>query len=317
MIQLKDTKYQKTSDFLSNAVDIAEYYGFTSIDEIPRAQSADRRPRTATHANDPEILFARRDERALPPIVRRVLTLARPSHGTLLAWRVADATNNNPATSLELHVMGTNSSIAEALLIVVANAIMEEAGVGQRTLSINNLGGPESSGRYVRDVGTYLRKHLDSITPTLRPRAATDPLGTLIQLIERGHPAVSRAPQSMEYLTEEERHRFWELLEYLETSGLPYELNSQILGSRDFWSHTLFEMSAVDTESGVRMPFALGGRYDPLASRLKRAPEHSAMIAIAVESRGKSTVKSEEHGIPLIYFAHLGSEARRRAIPLL
>ena len=138
------------------------------------------------------------------------------------------------------------TTIAEALLIIVANAIAEEAGVKDRVLSINNVGAPDSSGRFVRDIGLYLRKHIESISPTLRPRAAEDPLGTLVQLIERGHPAVSRAPQAMEYLTEEERHRFWGLLEYLEVFGLPYELNGQILGSRDCWAHSLFDLSTVD-----------------------------------------------------------------------
>src|SRR6204780_5439623 len=125
----------------------------------------------------------------------------------------------------------------------------------------------ESSNRYVRDVGTYLRKHIDTISPTLRPRAATDPLGTLVQLIERGHPGVARAPQAMEYLTEEERRRFWELLEYLEVSGLSYELTPTILGSRDCWAHALYELSTMDEETNSRIPIAFGGRYDPLTTR--------------------------------------------------
>src|SRR6202044_4064695 len=135
--------------------------------------------------------------------------------------------------SLELHVVGAQGAIAEALLLIVASTIAEEAGLPKQVLSINNIGSLESSNRYVRDVGTYLRKHIDTISPTLRPRAATDPLGTLVQLIERGHPAVPRAPQAMEYLTEDERRRFWELLEYLEIAGLSYELSPTVLGSRD------------------------------------------------------------------------------------
>ena len=88
----------------------------------------------------------------------------------------------------------------------------------------------------------------------------------------------------MEYLTEEERSRFWELLEYLEAVGLPYELNGQILGSRDCWSHSLFEISQVDTATGLRVPVAFGGRYDPLISRFARAPRNAAMISITYES---------------------------------
>src|SRR3989344_50657 len=192
-----------------------------------------------------------------------------------------------PSVSLELHIIGNGSAIAEALLIVVANAIAQECGLGERVLSINNIGSTESSNRFVRDVGTYLRKHIESISPTLRPRAALDPLGTLVQLIERGHPAMPRAPQEMEYLTEDERRRFWDLLEYLEAFGLPYELSPHVLGSRDCWSHSLYQVSGVDPETGSRIPIAFGGRYDPLAARYAAAPTSAATISITCEIPGK------------------------------
>ncbi len=314
MIRLKDTTYQKTSDLLEDAVRIAEYYGFAPLEEIPRAPREGKREGGAT---EPDISFARRDERALAASARRTLMCMRPAHGTLLAWRLSNPGSSVPAASFELHVVGSSSMIAEALLIVVTQAIARGAGIAEPLLSINNIGGAESSGRYVRDVGTYLRKHIDSISPTLRERASSDPVGTLVQLIEKGHPAVPRAPQAMEYLTEEERRRFWELLEYLETANIPYELNPQILGSRDCWSHTLYEIGSVDQETGTRVPFALGGRYDPLASRFKKGPEKSAMIAISIEARGKVRARRSSIGVPLIYFTQLGPEARRRAIPVL
>ncbi|KKW28206.1 MAG: Histidine-tRNA ligase [Candidatus Kaiserbacteria bacterium GW2011_GWB1_52_6] len=266
--------------------------------------------------SDPEIAYARRDERALASSARKCLSYVRDT-GTLLAWRVAHGTTGIPSASLELHVMGTGSAIAEAILLVVAHAIIEETGLKERSLSINNIGSYESSNRFVRDVGLYLRKHIESISPTLRPKAVEDPLGTLVQLIERGHPATPRAPQPMEYLTEEERQRFWELLEYLEVFGLQYELNAHILGSRDCWAHSLFEISVVDEESSAHITIASGGRYDPLATRFAGRPISAAMISITSEVRGSSRVKRETHGAPTIYFAHLGPEARRRSLGVM
>ena len=121
----------------------------------------------------------------------------------------------------------------------------------------------------------------------------------------------------MEYVTEDERRRFWDLLEYLEKADLPYELNGQILGSRDCWTHALFEIASVDPESGAHTIIAFGGRFDPLMSRFARAPYPAAMIAIHCESRGAQRLRQPARGIPLMYFAHLGHEARRRALPAL
>ena len=292
---------------------------------MPRAAASvngiARQPIMPLSKIESEITFARRDERSLLSSARKCLNSAQRD-GALLAWRVLESGSGIPSMSLELHIMGPSSAIAEALLVVVANAITEESGIKERVLSVNNIGSSDSSNRFVRDVGLYLRKHIESISPTLRPRAATDPLGTLVQLIERGHPAAPRAPQAMEYLTEEERRKFWELLEYLETFGLPYELNAHILGSRDCWSHSLFEISTTDTESGARIPVAFGGRYDPLASRFARTPASAAMVSITCEVRGKTRIPREKRAPqneaqPAIYFAHLGGEARRRALSVM
>ncbi len=343
MIRIKDTQYPNTAAFLGNAIRIAEYYGFAPLEGMQRnpantGAASSKRGVLPLAKIESAIAFARRDERTLLSSARKCMSclptqvnlpsasatgpIAPPHSGTLLAWRTLASTTGIPSVSFELHVVGSASAIAEALLIVVANAIAQEAGINERALAINNIGSSDSSNRFVRDIGLYLRKHIDSISPTLRPRAATDPLGTLVQLIERGHPATPRAPQATEYLTEEERRKFWELLEYLEMFGLPYELNAHILGSRDCWSHSLFEISTMDTETGARMPIAFGGRYDPLASRFARTPSSATMVSITCEVRGKTTVKREKRvpqseAQPAIYFAHLGGEARRRVLGVL
>lgn len=321
MIRLKDTRFPNTAGFLENAIRIAEYYGFSALEQMPRmpATMIAERKLPSLSKIESEIVFARRDEKALLASARRCITSIRES-GALLAWRTSTSTSGIPSISFELHIVGPGSAIAEALLIIAGNAIAEESGIKERVLSINNIGSPESNGRYVRDVGLYLRKHIESISSTLRGRAVSDPLGTLVQLIERGHPAIPRAPQAMEYLTEDERRKFWELLEYLEIFGLPYELNAHILGSRDCWAHSLFEISSLDPESGTRIPLAFGGRYDPLASRVARMGQSAAMISITCEVKGSTRVRRMKQGdknVPMIYFAHLGIEARRRALPVL
>jgi histidyl-tRNA synthetase len=316
MIRIRDTRYPSTAALLGDAIRIAEYYGFVPLEDLPRAEGLTRKPPAAAEVED-ALSFARKDERQLPGVARKAAFAARRSGEALFAWRILQQPANIPSIALELHVFGHGSAMAEALLIVVANAIVQHAGIETRTLSLNNLGSAESSGRYVRDVQQYLRKHIESISPTLRPRAATDPLGTLVQLIDRGHPAVARAPQATEYLTEDERRRFWEFLEYLEVFGLPYELSGHVLGSRDVWSHALYEISTTDTETQTRLPLAFGGRYDPVMSRFSRKPDNAAMVGITIEVRGGVRPKTQSRQAPGIFFAHLGMEARRKALGVI
>lgn len=315
MIRIKDTQYASTSALLSSAIRTAEYYGFRSLDDMPRARA--NAGRAGFGKPEATFNFARRDERMLPVAARKLLSVARKPHEVILGWRITRVPGTPASVSFELHVFGTQSMIAEALLVVVAHAIAQEAGLSECTTSINNIGTTESNGRYTRDVGHYLRKHIETISPNLRVRAAEDPLGTFVTLIERSHPIISRAPQSMEYLNEEERRQLWDFLEYLEVYGLPYELNSHILGSRDCWSHTLFEISSVDPETGARIQVALGGRYDPVVSRMARASSPSTMISITCETQGSQAVRRATPGVPAIYFAQLSDTAKRQSLTVL
>lgn len=317
MIQLKDTRVESTASLITKAIRTAEYYGFVSADSM----LARGKRQLVNSGKGGELFFARRDEKSFLQSAKIALSIVRNDREFPLVWRVvkysAGVRSAYPCITLELHCLGAPTAIAEAILIVVINAIADEIGLVRRSLSINSIGSHESSNRFVRDVGHFLKKHLDSIMPALRPRAAHDPLGTLVQLFEKGHPAMHRAPQSVDYLTEEERRRFWDLLEYLEISNVPYELNPSILGSRDLWSHTLFELSLIDEETSSRVPFAMGGRYDPLATRLLGSPSSAVVATIVTEVRGKSKVPPVKKMTPTLYLAHLGPEARRKALPVL
>ena len=159
MIRLKDTQYPNTAAFLAAAIRIAEYYGFAALYSIPRAgrapigalgePAAPKRTLMPLSEVESEISFARRDERSLLSAARKCLACAQRD-GAVLAWRTLESTAGIPSISFELHVMGSSSAIAEALLIVVANAIAEESGVNERTLSINNIGSPDSSNRQTK-----------------------------------------------------------------------------------------------------------------------------------------------------------------------
>lgn len=314
MIRIKDTPYQNTSAFLTKAIAAAEYYGFRPLEDV----RMERKPMPSATYLEKRLMITKREERALLPAARRCVSSMGGLREPRMFWKIGRGLSRGaPCATLELHIIGVPTAIAEALLIIIADGIAEEASLPRRALALNSIGTTESSTRFVRDIGTYLRKHIESISPVLRPRAADDPLGTLIHLIEKGHPAISRAPQATEYLTEEERRRFWELLEHLEAAGLSYELNPHILGSRDVWSHTLFELSMQDPETGTKTPLAWGGRYDPLARSFAGSHTPAVMATLLCEIKGRALPKRTESREPLLFFAHLGAEARRKALAVL
>ena len=207
------------------------------------------------------------------------------------------------------------------MLINVAQAIASDAGIERRVVRINSMGSNESSARYVRELSAYMRKNSEHIGEHVLARIPGDPLGALLSLVEKQNPIVARAPQSMEFLNEEERHHLANVLEYLEAANTYYELNPFVLGSRDCWTHTLFEVHGVDEATENSVPFARGGRYDRLASRSAQTNAAGVGMTLTFELKGATTPNFERiqrTGTPAsLYFAHLGTEAKRQSLRVL
>jgi len=282
--------------------------------------------RTKIERIDPKTLsFVRRDERGLIPLVnvcagRGLCSVERPT----FFWREGNTqtSGNNRSVSIELHALGVASAIAEAMLINVAQAIAEDAGIERRVVRLNSIGAHDSSARYVRELSNYLRKNSDSIAEAILARVPTDPLGALLALVEKQSPIVARAPQSMEFLNEEERRHLAHVLEFLEASNTFYELNPFVLGSRDCWTHTLFEVHGIHSETEELVPFAKGGRYDRLAtSAMGTGVGAGVGMTLTFELKGASAPRynkiKHENGVSTLYFAHLGDAAKRQSLGIM
>lgn len=300
---------------LSPAIQAAEYYGFQPFESLAQKKHEEGAPKRSGKESKPltDIAFIRPEEKSLVSAAKLFSKHGIRSRAPHFLWRVLEG--DTGTSELELHILNVPTGMAEALLITLAHSIAEEAGVAERVLHINSFGTAESSGRYVRDVNVFLRKHIEEIPSGLRAKAPTDPLGTLHKLVKLKSPLMGSTPQAMEYLNEEERKHLWDVLEYLEASGLYYELNGHIIGSRDIWTHTLFELNMLKREEGDMATIARGGRYDALAARFVGHPLHATMLSLTCSAKGKAVGK---RAIPSsLYFAHLGLEARRKSFKVL
>jgi histidyl-tRNA synthetase len=316
MITIASAKECKNpAELLNRAARVAQFYGFIPMEQAPSVEKGILG--TRTNKIDMQTLsFVRKDERALVSAAKQYVPKGLGDRRqSALLFRLVPA-DRGTSTALELHVVGIPDAIAEGLLISVSDAVAAEAGIEKRIVHINSIGGLDSSSRYMRDVGAYLRRHHEDLPQPIQERILENPIAALLELSQKGHPALTRAPISMDYLNEEERKHFWDVLEHLELADTYYELNPHVLGSRDFWAHTLFEVLRVDPDTGEKIPFARGGRYDSLVGKFVGSGASAVSVSIALDTKTPDTLKQSKLS-PSVYFAHLGKEARRRAIPAL
>jgi len=321
MLNLSLTSLSSTDELLNQAIATAEYYGFSPFDSVPKTRAL--RSNSATKLSPRDVTFVRRDERPLVPLLNSCAWGGLCAQGApIFFWKQGASQKTGPSkhTTLELHILGVPSAIAEAMLITIAQAIARDVGLERQVVRLNSIGTHDSSARFVRELSAYLRKNAGSIAETILARLNDDPMGAFLTLAEKQNPIIMRAPQSMEFLNEEERKHLAQVLEFLEASNTYYELSPFVLGSRDCWTHTIFEIHGIHDSADISVPFARGGRYDRLASRTAGSQCTGAGMVLTFELTGTRVPKMQsvrQSDARPLYFAHLGVEAKRRALPVL
>jgi len=179
-----------------------------------------------------------------------------------------------------LEILGTRKSIADATIINLAKIILEEAGIKNLTFRINSLGDADCRGAFRRDLINYYRKNVRHICVDCRERLKTNPL-RLLDCKQPGCIAIkAEAPESIGYLCASCKTHFKEVLEYLDSLGVNYEVDNTLVRGLDYYTRTVFEIfTESHTDDGELTSLALGGggRYDNLAKTLNSKKEVPAV----------------------------------------
>lgn len=236
---------------------------------------------------------------------------------------IGDKRKANPKESHHgLEIIGTSKSIAEAILIQAAWAMLVDSGETDLHVEINSIGDKESLARFTREITAYYRKFLNDLPPTCKQTFKKD----VFSLLGCDHEACKRladdCPKSINFLSERSRQHFKETLEYLETLGIPYAINNTLVANRDYCSEVIFEIRGAEGH-----PKAIGIRYDTLAKRLghkKELPAAGVCIALDKALMKKSGLSEplKQSTIakilsPQVCFMQLGFEAKLQSLKLI
>lgn len=227
---------------------------------------------------------------------------------------------NSKESHYGFEILGTNKSIAEAILIQFAISILKEAGEDDLHVEINSIGDKESLARFTREVTAYYRKHLHNLPAKCRETFKKD----VFSLLGCDHQECTKlaedCPKAINYLSEKSRQHFKEVLEFLETLEIPYSINNALVANRDYCDETVFEIRKSDPKAH---PLAIGIRYDALAKRLGHKKELAAVgvsIALPTKAVKGTTVKASTVAKildPQICFMQLGFEAKLKSLKLV
>jgi histidyl-tRNA synthetase len=222
-----------------------------------------------------------------------------------------------------LATIGMNKSIAEALVLKTAYDILSDIGIKEIRVSINSIGDKDSTQKFTRELNSYLRKNVNSLPAQIRQSIIKkEILGAYEQIHTMRHPLEASLPQSIKFLSDNNRKHLSEILEHLETGGIPYEIDNFLIGEKNLYSQTLFEIRNIteNTEDRISV-LAKGGRYDEISQHLFHHDIPTVAIVFEFEKKGiikeKKLNEVKKTKKPKVYFIQLGCEAKLKSLHVI
>ncbi len=307
------------------SAEIASYYGFTIIDtptvtkddlqktrrelEIEPARCEDEL-HLVVHPEEKVAILRTYLEKDLVNAPQPVMFYYE---GTMLQEGEKPKKHKPDEHIFHMDMIGSNKSIAEATLIKIAYELLREEGYEKLSVSINSIGDKESMNRFCKELANFYRKNINDLSPHCRQLLKRDPFEVYECTDEKCKGGKEHCPNPISYLTEQSRIHFKEVLEYLETLSIPFEIHNFLVCNRKMWSQTAF---ALYDEHGSEL--ARGVRYNAVAKKIGFKKDTGAIgISVRYTRSKKAQSKAPVVKQPLIYFIQLGFEAKLKSLIVL
>ena len=203
--------------------------------------------------------------------------------GTMYRYERPQKGRYRELTQFGCEAIGSNDPMLDAEIISIPVNLMEALGINKLKVKVNSLGNDLSRENYKKALVKYLKPHIDSLCDDCKERFKKNPLRILDCKVDKDNVVLKNAPRTLDYLDEESKKHFDEVISYLEALNISYEIDDRVIRGLDYYTHTVFEIEADIKEFGAQNVICGGGRYNNLVKSLD-GPETSAVgFSIGIE----------------------------------
>ena len=214
---------------------------------------------------------------------------------------------------------GTQSPVADAEIICLAQSVLDRLGLTDIRLELNSIGCPECRAKYNQALREYFGGYRDRLCTTCLSRLEKNPMRLLDCKSPEDHKIAEGAPKITDFLCEECEAHFEEVQKYLTRAGVDFAVNPTIVRWLDYYTKTVFEF--VTDSIGAQGTVCGGGRYDGLIEELGGKHMPSLGFAMGLE---RLLMVMDAQGIEIpdndgcaLYIAVMGDEAKLKAFEML
>ena len=170
-------------------------------------------------------------------------------------------------TQLGLECIGNKTPLIDAEVISLAYKFLKNEGLKNIKVLINTLGDNKSRIDYGNALKEYFSKYESELCEDCKKRLYKNPLRILDCKIDADKDFIKNAPSIDKFLNKESLDYFNNVLSYLKTLNIPYEIDNKLVRGLDYYTDTVFEIVTVENNERSLTVLA-GGRYDNLVEEL-------------------------------------------------
>ncbi|MDN7144646.1 histidine--tRNA ligase [Liquorilactobacillus mali] len=168
-----------------------------------------------------------------------------------------------------VEAFGVDNPALDVEVMSMAVELLRSFGLKNLKLAINTLGDIESRTNYRNALVEYLEPFETQLSDDSKERLHKNPLRVLDSKDQNDQKIVADAPDILDYLTPDAQQHFDKVKMLLDTLGISYEIDSNMVRGLDYYNHTIFEiMSDSKAFGGKWTTVCAGGRYNGLVEQL-------------------------------------------------
>ena len=204
------------------------------------------------------------------------------THGPLFRYERPQKGRYRQFHQLDAEVLGSDSPLADAELLVFADQLLKELGITEGvTLTLNTLGDAASRDAWRAALVEHFEAHRGDLSEDSLARLDKNPLRILDSKDPKDRPIADSAPDIDAFLTGEAQDFFGAVTSGLDAAGVAWERNARLVRGLDYYRHTAFEF--VTDRLGAQGTVLGGGRYDGLIEALGGPPTAAVGWAAGIE----------------------------------
>ena len=210
---------------------------------------------------------------------------------------------------------GIKDPFADAELLFLSKKIWEVLGISDQVeLEINSLGDHQTRSSYKQALNNYFRDYQKDLDKDSLRQLDENPLRILDSKNPEIRTLLEDAPKITQFLDPESVDHHSILLELLNSNGLTYRENPQLVRGLDYYNKTVFEWKS--SSLGAQDTICGGGRYDSLVEELGGKPCPAIGFSIGLERLVLISEKIDENinSSKVISFIALGEEAISKSV---